>query len=671
MLKKYGYLFISIIIFQIFCTISVTSEIKSPSSLNGKNVIFEEVTTLRGGQDVEVGKDVVYSLRDRNGDSTQVHIYNTNFKDIIGGVFSSNLPGLGYDLDDGTISTKSITENNGYLYINLNNDVETDRLEVYDVRNPDFPSIIGNFTNFGGGSYNPTNVFAEINKLFAVWDNGTLGIYDTSDPSDLSHVGSTEIADFIYLHKPPEFYRIPQTGNNNDLYYLFYQGNENDYTNDEIIVVNVTDFSNPSVVNYIDSYLMGSKLHIQGDLLFTGDSYDLLSIYDISDVTNIIKIGSYTFNDYLPNDFTTFGNYLFAAVSDTPADDIVYGVTILDLNNINNIVEIGNYTFSQYKNNGWNFFSYDIEIVNNFILISEESIQSLRVLAFDILTETVEAVGDRNVLIDYSGSLRGGEDLEFGEGVVYTLRDKNGDNTQITVYKEDMNNQTVRVSHIQHVGYDQDDNKVSTLSLTEDNGYLYVNINNDLETDRLEVYDVRNTDSLTLINNLTLLDGTGKGPIHMTAKFNKLYAVWDDGDVNVFDVSDPTANLVLNVLGTSSIADSIKKHDQPEVYFVPQPGKNNDLIYFAYAGDHSSTPTTWDYIIANFTDLSSISVADVIQTSIIFSEDYFHIDSHYMYAPLISDPETLGIYDISDPSSVTSIGSYHLPDNLAIKDVVT
>ncbi|MHA2250136.1 MAG: hypothetical protein ACXAD7_07230, partial [Candidatus Kariarchaeaceae archaeon] len=94
-------------------------------------------------------------------------------------------------------------------------------------------------------------------------------------------------------------------------------------------------------------------------------------------------------------DVVTFGDYAFLGLYDSYSDpETVENIFVFDVRDKTSPVKVGEFSVNSYATNQWSFSTADIEIWNNYILISEELQQNMMVYQFEVETEIAPAVSE-------------------------------------------------------------------------------------------------------------------------------------------------------------------------------------------------------------------------------------------------------------------------------------
>jgi hypothetical protein len=209
--------------------------------------------------------------------------------------------------------------NYGVRIIDIENAQNPEKLGFFETK-----KVEGSHTTF----YNPNYVVAEGDYAYVgCWGSALLIIADVSDPLNPQQTGKLNFDEGAF----PDFQSFQL-----EYPYLYAATGA---TSIQFIGINISDPENPEIEIRFEEPWDAQSMATCGDTLFVS-SFDRLWVYDYSDTSNPILLGS----------DTTWAELLKMQVR----QDYLYGTTenefhIIDIADPNNIFEVGNYTSSNQR----------------------------------------------------------------------------------------------------------------------------------------------------------------------------------------------------------------------------------------------------------------------------------------------------------------------------------
>jgi hypothetical protein len=260
---------------------------------------------------------------------------------------------------NGINSPSNIAISGNYAYIAQGNG--TGRLTIVDISNPYSLQMISNVRSGNDGK---TRVVVSGNYAYVIgnWGGGTFEIYNISNPSMGASSGST-----ASVQAPVG---STQTGLGDFVMDLAVSGRYayvTDYTNGAIVVFDVSNPANPTVVNKLSGSAAGitstGALYASGNILYMKNSYGNLATYNISNPASPVYLGSgstdggyagqgslYVQGRYayiIAND----GNYLDVMDVSNPAAPVKVGSSTTNISGPTRVIVAGRYAYVTSANN--------------------------------------------------------------------------------------------------------------------------------------------------------------------------------------------------------------------------------------------------------------------------------------------------------------------------------
>jgi choice-of-anchor B domain-containing protein len=274
-------------------------------------VIVDVMTQPNRGRDMKVYQNYVYS----SSDSGPTHVYDVS--DIDNGVITHVR-----SFNQGTHNL-AVDEVSGFLYLAVGGP-----MRVYDLSDPSDPTFVGSWpgqthdaqvVTYTEGKY----AGRQIAFVFAGWD-GRLDIVDVTDKSNMFLMGSTSYPNAGYTH---------QGWLTADRQYL--------YISDEVdsiprtTIIDVSDLSNPTFISDFTNGLGSTdhNLYVRDGFIFETNYTSGLRIFNACDPVNPVEVGF--FDTFPANDDPGYSgawsNYPFYPSGTVIVSDRSGGLFVLDV----------------------------------------------------------------------------------------------------------------------------------------------------------------------------------------------------------------------------------------------------------------------------------------------------------------------------------------------------
>lgn len=230
-----------------------------------------------------------------------------------------------------------------------------DGLEIVNISDPSDLKIIGQYSANVGPTAGSTDVHKSGDLAFLASQNLGLEIINCSDPFNPVKIGS------YYDNK-----RVIRVYSLDDQVLISEAGNG-------FKILNITDYGYKEVFHFSDT-ASTQDFFIHNNLLYTTDASFGIRIFDISNLSNIVKVGEKAIGESYGFVVAERGDQLFAYISVGEA-----GLQILNISEPGNIKSI-----AQYNDGG---YSYNVAVKDELVLIADFS-DGLEILQFTVDNET-------------------------------------------------------------------------------------------------------------------------------------------------------------------------------------------------------------------------------------------------------------------------------------------
>jgi choice-of-anchor B domain-containing protein len=242
-----------------------------------KPVIVAVMAQPNRGRDMKVYQNYVYS----SSDSGPTHVYDVS--DIDNGVITHVR-----SFNKGTHNL-AVDEVSGFLYLAVGGP-----MDVYDLSDPSDPTFVGSWpgqthdaqvVTYTEGPY----AGRQIAFVFAGWD-GWLDIVDVTDKTNMFLVGQTGYPSAVYTH---------HGWLSADRQYLYISDEVDEIARTTII--DVSDLSDPTFISDFTNGLQSTdhNLYVRNGFIFEANYTSGLRIFDASDPVNPVEVGY--FDTYPPD----------------------------------------------------------------------------------------------------------------------------------------------------------------------------------------------------------------------------------------------------------------------------------------------------------------------------------------------------------------------------------
>ena len=300
----------------------------------------------------------------------------------------------------------------------------SDGIQVLDISDLNDIQLIENYTDIDDGNIETLTISG--NQLHIAGSFTNYYILDCTDPTDLSLIGEftpqTTVekilveGDNVFLTENAdpgvEIVSISDPSNPSQTT-TFAEYDEDIAIVDDVVLLqesnslalyNISTIASPSFI--IDTNVSTPNLWVEGDYLYFTDVYEILNIWDISNISDMIQLGTFYTTGY-SNRVAVSGDYAYVAdgrdglevidISDPIDPEVVFTYTYSINTTVNDVFIVGNVLYVAHG--GYGLFVFDITNKASPVLLgSYDTFFGLGV------GRAIEVTGDYGFLAnDYNG----------------------------------------------------------------------------------------------------------------------------------------------------------------------------------------------------------------------------------------------------------------------------